>query len=247
MLSRGSAPPSAYTFFSQLADSGWIARAGNDNDDDDEADGDPDIESLADVASAIDWDVGASKKYDYRRPQPWIQDRHQPSGFYTARHSLWVSPSAGVIAVTAAFAPRDARDKTTGQMIRTPLPLRYWSDVAFLCWQDACGGSVSCLKGLRWVIVVDVANANSRIVTREVLGIVEGGRMSLEKWPGESFAVSEGHDEKGRALLGTPNGAGTAWLLVEHEARLGRRTVDEVRVFGNDDDALCFAFRVVEK
>ncbi|KAF1363659.1 hypothetical protein EJ07DRAFT_152443 [Lizonia empirigonia] len=41
-------------------------------------------------------------------------------------------------------------------------------------------------------------------------------------WPGWTF---ESDTEAARALLGTPNGAGVAWLLGQHEALFGRRTV----------------------
>lgn len=47
-------------------------------------------------------------------------------------------------------------------------------------------------------------------------------------WPGWTF---ESDTESARALLGTPNGAGVAWLLGQHEALFGRKAVARVTLW----------------
>jgi len=44
--------------------------------------------------------------------------------------------------------------------------------------------------------------------------------------------------EEGKAILGTPNGAGTAWLLIQRGRELRHRKIEKVTVFyaENEDD-----------
>lgn len=47
------------------------------------------------------------------------------------------------------------------------------------------------------------------------------------KWPGLTFGLDT---EEGQALLATPNGVATAWLLIDRARQLGRR-IPMVTVF----------------
>ncbi|KAF2018539.1 hypothetical protein BU24DRAFT_418064, partial [Aaosphaeria arxii CBS 175.79] len=57
------------------------------------------------------------------------------------------------------------------------------------------------------------------------------GKDYLEDYPGECFLTSE---EVGKALLGTPNGIGIGYFLVQHKAELGHLKVGEACVFFTD-------------
>jgi hypothetical protein len=54
------------------------------------------------------------------------------------------------------------------------------------------------------------------------------GRSGYDAWPGVTFDIES---EEGKAILGTPNGAGTAWLLIQRKKELGRRRIAKVTVF----------------
>jgi hypothetical protein len=54
------------------------------------------------------------------------------------------------------------------------------------------------------------------------------GRSGYDAWPGVTFDIES---EEGKAILGTPNGAGTAWLLIQRKRELGRRRIEKVTVF----------------
>jgi len=58
--------------------------------------------------------------------------------------------------------------------------------------------------------------------------------------------------EEGKAILGTPNGAGVAWLLIQRKQELGHRTIKDVTVFwaeyeeNNPGDCPSLLFRIEE-
>ena len=41
-------------------------------------------------------------------------------------------------------------------------------------------------------------------------------------------------ETEAKALLGTPNGSGIAWLLIQHKRQLGWKMVDSVTLFWKD-------------
>lgn len=55
---------------------------------------------------------------------------------------------------------------------------------------------------------------------------------------------------EGQALLGSPNGAGCAFILVQHKRQLGRKSFDRVTVFQDDGKQFprppSLVFRVVD-
>lgn len=60
-------------------------------------------------------------------------------------------------------------------------------------------------------------------------------------FPGFEFGIET---PEGQALLGTPNGMGTAWLLHDRGTELGRRSL-KVRIWIEGRDKLMMAFNMV--
>lgn len=54
---------------------------------------------------------------------------------------------------------------------------------------------------------------------------------SLSHYPGTVFSMTS---DAGKAIMGTPNGGGVAWFLVDHKNQLGVKEVESVRVFKTD-------------
>ena len=61
-------------------------------------------------------------------------------------------------------------------------------------------------------------NPDSVAIMHEIFINVRGNSVVL--WPGVSFEMNT---DEGKALLGTPNGFGTAWLLLNRYRQLGKR------------------------
>jgi hypothetical protein len=115
------------------------------------------------------------------------------------------------------------------------VPLKQWSDVVFLLWQRIAGSNA---RGLQHHIQCPISNEDTRRIMRKAIG--EGD--SFSDWDSLSPFQEGGrtfrpNSQEYYALLGSPNGFGIAWLLIQHKAQLGVKTVSEITVFGADSDA----------
>ena len=86
----------------------------------------------------------------------------------------------------------------------------------------------------------DIVNTDTNAIIEEILSEVGG----VGGFPGDVFLMS---DDTGKALLGTPNGNGQAWLLATHKAQFGAKTIESVRVFGVGEELeqTVMAFKVI--
>lgn len=112
------------------------------------------------------------------------------------------------------------------------VPLKQYSDVVFLAWQHAAGNKVN---GLRYVIRHGIINAKTIAVTKHIL---ELRGAANQPWPGLKIPMS---DRDALALMGTPNGQGVAWMLIQHKQQLGWKTISDVTIFQDGRD-LCLCF-----
>lgn len=107
----------------------------------------------------------------------------------------------------------------TEQELRKLMPrLNRWSDVVWLLWarkaEDQAGN-------LRYILRDNITNKGTKAVMDQVFKVPEN---SLDlKWPGKTFDVREG--DEGKALLGTPQGSGIAWVLADNKQILGERSL----------------------
>ncbi|KAL3428482.1 hypothetical protein PVAG01_01991 [Phlyctema vagabunda] len=113
-------------------------------------------------------------------------------------------------------------------LIRYP-PLVSWSDLTFLAYQQQAAVNGHDIRKLRYVVRAGIANDNTRAIMNWACGVKD------DYPPWENRAVFGMDTEQGQALLGTPNGSGIAWLLINHKLQLGIKTVDKVSVFSVDN------------
>ncbi|KAF2246107.1 hypothetical protein BU26DRAFT_395261, partial [Trematosphaeria pertusa] len=136
-------------------------------------------------------------------------------------HQL-VSSEQGVLIAYSNHAPA-----YTGVLHDPPVttypPLHHWSDIAFL---QLLKPAVYVPPNLHYIIRYAIQNMATISVLKHVLA--KQGIEKLDIWPGITLGMES---EEGQAILGTPNGGGTAWLLAQHRRQLGRKTVDKVSVF----------------
>jgi hypothetical protein len=114
-----------------------------------------------------------------------------------------------------------------------PVPLRQYSDVVFLGWQQAAGDRI---KGLKYVFRHQVTNKDSIAVIKEVL---ERRAEQAKVWPGLQISMTE---RDAWAILGSPNGHGVAWLLLQHKDQLGLKSVRAVTVYLCEGQWFCLCF-----
>ncbi|KAJ5632141.1 hypothetical protein N7490_008480 [Penicillium lividum] len=102
-------------------------------------------------------------------------------------------------------------------------PLSKWSDVVFINWATLAKSTGNSVGNLKYIIRTHIANLD----TLNILKIVCGGPCPA--WPGTSFDINQKKksgvliNQNGLALLGTPNGGGAAWILINHKQQLGAR------------------------
>jgi hypothetical protein len=106
--------------------------------------------------------------------------------------------------------------------------LDHWSDIAYLQWlSKAYEGS-----NLRYVLRYGVINHDTRFVVN-FLGLQSG--LIVSEWPGRTYRAGS---PEFSALLGSPNGSGVAYLLIQHKRQLGHKTVDRVTIFRKKWDTM---------
>jgi hypothetical protein len=107
-----------------------------------------------------------------------------------------------------------------------PIPIlpniRAWSDVVFVEWQSQTAASGHDIRGLKYIVRYEIVNGDTASIVDQAATAPES------EWPGETIPMSA---IRGRAILGTPNGAGIAYLLATHKAQLGHMTVERVQLW----------------
>jgi hypothetical protein len=105
-------------------------------------------------------------------------------------------------------------------------PLQHWSEVAFLQYLSTFAFPPPQPLPLKAVFRVQIQNVETYTLLQKV--IEKHGHDTYLEWPGVSF---EAESEEGRAILGTPNGSGVAWMLVQHKKQFGGKSVERVNLF----------------
>jgi hypothetical protein len=109
--------------------------------------------------------------------------------------------------------------------------LKHWSDMAYLQW---CDPDVSHGENgeLKYVLRHEIQNKGTLAIMRRIEddyrranGIEDGWKPM---WPGITL---EADSEESKALLGTPDGHGVAWLLIQHKRQLGHMAVGKITLY----------------
>lgn len=128
----------------------------------------------------------------------------------------------GTIFAKGLLSPNAGRERSKFPQGELP-ELRHWSDVSFLMWQNLTQKDTALQMGLKRVVHCAISNPITRQVIFDVVGTAH------VQYPGKKFEMKDG--DHFAALLGTPNGRGTGWLLAEHKTQLGQKSVKSIQVF----------------
>jgi hypothetical protein len=137
----------------------------------------------------------------------------------------------------AVIASIDANgpDHQIRNNVRANLPapaLKHWSDIVFLEWQEQCRKNKTPIDQLSHVFRLNVTNDATKAAIDQALKSIGLERRQLygKGWvERRTFSVD---DEAAKALLGTPNGVGVAYLLLRYRKQLGRKKVKAVTIWG---------------
>ena len=103
--------------------------------------------------------------------------------------------------------------------------LRKWSDVAYLQYQYCAQKQKVSLRNLKSVYRSNIINGRTKAI---IFSILHARNANLTAYPGITFKADT---LEGQALIGTPNGQGVAWLLIQHKRQLGHKIIDEINMY----------------
>jgi hypothetical protein len=96
-----------------------------------------------------------------------------------------------------------------------------------LQWQNAAGNAN--VGRLKYIFRATITNTDTQNIVTEALS--RTGR-TLGNWDNRvEFSM---FTKEGLAILGTPNGSGVAWFLINHKAQMGVKTIGSVFVWAED-------------
>ncbi|WKT45506.1 SGNH hydrolase superfamily [Fusarium oxysporum f. sp. vasinfectum] len=113
--------------------------------------------------------------------------------------------------------------------------IQQWSDAVWMQWDRVCSESGGDVKDLKYIIRAQIVNHGTlKIVFQAILNKYERDhkKKSLGPWK-KRIVVSHQKDPKELyAILGSPNGSGAAFMLINHKKRLGgARVINKVEIF----------------
>ncbi|OAL00365.1 hypothetical protein IQ06DRAFT_305317 [Phaeosphaeriaceae sp. SRC1lsM3a] len=202
-----------------------------------------DIEDVAPLLESIGFDGSFRIVFD---PNPrtvnnsFITHRHTFSdqgdsgAYYRSCFEQVINPSEGLIVAYDNMSPLSHRGI---DHLHDRMPcIKHWSDVAFLQWRMR----TSLEFELKYVLRYCVQNDTTLDVANEIIpGYSEQG----SSWLGVTYLATS---REGQTLIGTPNGSGVAYLLIQHKHQLGRKVIGAVTVFRPVGYGLMMLFHVVD-
>ncbi|KAF2216327.1 hypothetical protein CERZMDRAFT_81459 [Cercospora zeae-maydis SCOH1-5] len=159
---------------------------------------------------------------------------------YPATHAEYCGVynlAQGILIASDRHSPA-YRKMTTTSLRKAPLPhLQNWSDLTFLSWQHLAMANPEQQAPLRYIFVRGITNRNTQQLITEAMRVDGFKSGSALPWP--NFWMFTPNEKDGStsepflAVLGTENFGGIVFLLAQHQAAFGRRTIQSIRIWGD--------------
>lgn len=165
--------------------------------------------------------------------EPWFIDEaiDTSSPFDSVLESV-ICPAAGLIVAFDNLSPSSHKGV---EHYSDQIPcVKHWSDIAFLQWAMR----TELQFDLKFVLQYNVLNEPTLAVVDEIVSL----DLQLE-WPGVTFDT---RSLEGQALIGTPNGVGVAYLLIQHKRKLGHKMISAVTIFHPKGYSWVLLFHIVD-
>lgn len=152
-----------------------------------------------------------------------------------AELTIGVNAAGGaVFALNLASAAKSARRLWGVKPEIEQLPhIRSVSDVSWAFWNRAVAGTPGAdLRDVKYFFVNMIINKETNQHVRRAMKTLVPPLDGPVGWPGHDFTMES---EAGRALLGSPVGRWSGYLLMQHKRQLGGdRSIEKVRVFKSE-------------
>ncbi|KAJ4311116.1 Mitochondrial import inner membrane translocase subunit tim8 [Neodidymelliopsis sp. IMI 364377] len=151
---------------------------------------------------------------------------------------IGINPVSGLVYFINRESAETAAVRYWGrEATRDELPaLRSSSDIAWGLWNRAASSN---LRNLNYFVSLQVVNTETRYIIQRALQ--QHNIEEAPAWPGIEFqfAVEKGKEldmEAALAILGSPNGLGAGYFIIQHRRQLGWKYIWKVRVFSSEED-----------
>lgn len=133
--------------------------------------------------------------------------------------------------------------KVSGSEPPAPVPpLNQWSDLAYLQWAAAATAAQANNQIphlLQWVLRSNILNEKTlkviKMAVARTMGLASVDGLEISAYPGVIFYMDPTNEEA-LALLGSPNGQGVGYMLLQHTQGLGYRRIYSITVFTDRAD-----------
>lgn len=143
----------------------------------------------------------------------------------TAYFMTMMSSELGLLIAYNNVSPAEAL--YLEEIVDQPTPkLERWSDAAFLQWIDSVPEDK--VKGIKFVLRQTVVNDDTIEVIAHIMKQHGPFETPYPEWPGVEVEIES---DDGKALLGTPNGRGIAWILAQHREALRWKIPTKITIF----------------
>ncbi|KAF2635760.1 hypothetical protein P280DRAFT_511031 [Massarina eburnea CBS 473.64] len=141
-----------------------------------------------------------------------------------------VDPHNGVILAMDRHSPKNAAKDRRPPIPVTGLPeLNQFSDIAWLFWMYSTTNAQTDMTKIRYFFSLSITNKETQAVIHRA---VQPESPTIKSWPGHTF---DWDTMAFRAILGTPNGQGFGYFLMQHKPQLGNMFINKVQVFASDN------------
>lgn len=164
----------------------------------------------------------------------------QPVG-NKAQFGFVTNPTESTLIITLGYSTKYVIERygLDDKGVHSP-PLSHKSDIAFLEWKRACTKYGVNTRGLKHVFLSVILTEETQKAVKDVLerkGKAIEGFDELPDWrEAECLTLDTVY---GKAMLGTIQLQGIAWMLLQHREHLGRKTIKQICIFKdtNTEDA----------
>ncbi|KAK2592781.1 hypothetical protein QQS21_009524 [Conoideocrella luteorostrata] len=141
-----------------------------------------------------------------------------------AVYSNVMNPKSGAIIADFNFSPSSQSPNLKPKELPS---LKNWSDIVYFQWANACRLTGVKKSSLKYIFRAHIVNQNTYDVVADAVEL--RGRKKIPSWKNRiTIPMST---PEGKAILGTPHGAGAAYLLIQHKMQLGNKEITHVTVW----------------
>ena len=216
----GATEGSKYDDYMVLERTGWDA---NDEDDESYTTSELPLKNIRTVTAAAD----LGDKY-----KKWIAAIKNEK--VVAQYWEWFNVEKGTFIAFSNFLEKPVKDQ-----------ISHFSDVTYLGWREMCRRADPPVHpgSLKHMLRFSIVNQNTVDIMDKALE--NAGQLPRKPWPGYELDMST---EGARAILGSSNGIGLAYMILDHQSEFGKhKRIQSVRIFSNDAKQPCLLFKLSDE